>query len=133
MNLNEAIKTLKNNGYIVEGFNDDAKHALFHAPEKKTIFPTETGRFTQLCNEWQPLGDDYGPLRDEYNKNYYRDAESDIYLIRYEDDEISAELYRIEHGQEVFIGTIPNVEDEDFKLALDGQRIGIEIDPYHYT
>lgn len=111
MKLNEALSTLKNNNYIVEG----------------------TGRFTQLCNEWRPLGDDNGPLRDEYNKNYYYDAESDIYLIRYEDDEISAELYRIEHGQEVFIGTIPNVEDEDFKLALDGQRIGIEIDPYHYT
>lgn len=111
MKLDEALSILKNNNFIVEG----------------------TDSFTQLCNEWQPLGDDNGPLRDEYNKNYYRDAEGDIYLIRYEDDEISAELYRIEHNQEVFIGTIPNVENEDFKLALEGQRIGIEIDPYHYT
>ena len=40
MKLDEAIKTLKNNGYIVEAY-DEVKHTLYHAPEKKTVFPNK--------------------------------------------------------------------------------------------
>ena len=95
-------------------------------------------RFMFKCNRWQPLKNvdpdgEYGPYRDEYNKNYYVDDESYIYVIHYEDDEYSAELYRLDHDTEEFVGTIPNVEDEDFKAALEGETIGIELDPYHYT
>ena len=95
-------------------------------------------RFMFKCNRWQPLKNvdpdgAYGPYRDEYNINYYVDDESYIYVIHYEDDEYSAELYRLDHDKEEFVGTIPNVEDEDFKAALEGETIGIELDPYHYT
>lgn len=92
-------------------------------------------RFMLKCNNWQPLKkvDPHGPYQDEYNVNYYMDGESYIYVIHYEDDEYSAELYRLDHDKEEFVGTIPNVENEDFKAALEGETIGIELDPYHYT
>ena len=65
-------------------------------------------------------------------KKYYRDNQSDIYIVKYKEGEPSAELYILWHGEEKFFGTIPNIEDEDFKLGLAGETIGIELDEYHY-
>lgn len=119
MKLIEAKQILQSNGYLLV----------------KEIDENTEDRFMLNCDNWQPLKnvDPHGPYQDEYNVKYYIDGESYIYIIHYEDDEFSAELYRLDHDKEEFVGTIPNVENEDFKSALEGETIGIELDPYHYT